>query len=234
MFLLGGKKLFWLKIVSLSIQLMYLLMSLLMSFSSLAFFCASIASCLCLQCVVSKSCQLPFVMTVCSSLLFLLLSSQTGYPQLQFFGVSLPKVSLCLPQGASVPASISLARSVSPARQHQDHHRLWGHIPGMAGLSGSVTWLQPWSDSRTCLLCFRLPLYTVSEKILKQMVFVWMQTLCSKVLIPLGTQALASWMPPMMLWYPSLHFPIPGLKWLCNFGWWCYMSRMEMIPSWAS
>lgn len=75
----------------------------------------SIASCLCLKCVISQSCKLPFVKMFCCSPLFLLLCSQARHPRLQILGVSLPKVSLCLPQSVSVPARISLARSVSPA-----------------------------------------------------------------------------------------------------------------------
>lgn len=87
------------------------------------------------------------------------------------------------------------------------------------GWQGSQTVWHSCSPGQTaglCLLCLRLPLYTAWEKILTLMVFVWMKTLCFKVLIPLGTQALASWMPPIMFWCPSLHFPITGLKWFCS------------------
>lgn len=104
-----------------------------------------------------------------------------------------PRVCLCLPQGVSVPAPGCLCASSSLASMSAQPRRTktiiaCGHT--RLGWPGSQAVWQGCSRGQTagpCLLCLRLPLYTVSRKILTQMVFVWMQTLCSKLLIPLGT-----------------------------------------------
>lgn len=115
----------------------------------------------------------------------------------------------------SCPSACPLTLEHGSVFLHQwsDSHRTWispVSTSRRSGWQGDAPCVRPphrrrlpSSRPRTQPLChfwasqgFPQPLCTASEKILAGMVFVWMQTLCSKVLIPLGTQALASRLPP--------------------------------------
>lgn len=162
---------------------MYLLMSLFMSFLSLVFLHQLLLLLACAYSVLShkaakshlwwcfaahrfSSCSVPECITHnCSSL---------GCP-CPVCPCTWPRVSLCLPASLwpGVPAQLRNTKIIICCEQTS---------LGWQGSRSQAVWhsCSPGQTAGPCLLCLRLPLYTVSEKILMQMIFFWRQTHCLK------------------------------------------------------